>query len=89
MVGEIFDHVYREGSLSVPPARDIQTTTVPPGGAAMVDVKLDVPGQYMLVDHALSRAARGLSAALKVMGPSNPDVYADSGASSSAHAMKH
>ena len=89
VVGEMFDHVYREGSLSSPPARDIQTTTVPPGGAAVVDLKLDVPGHYMLVDHALSRAARGLSGNLDVTGPSNPDVYADGGASKNAPPMTH
>ena len=30
MIGEIFDHVYTEGSLSSPPLRDVQTTSVPP-----------------------------------------------------------
>ncbi len=44
MVGETFDHVYADGALSSPPHRDVQTTSVPPGGAAMVDLKLEVPG---------------------------------------------
>ena len=89
MVGEMFDHVYVDGSLSSPPRRDVQTTSVPPGGAAMVDLRLDVPGQYMLVDHALSRAAKGLGATLAVTGPSNPDIYDDGGAWKTAHEMKH
>ena len=89
IVGEMFDHVYTDGSLSSPPLRDVQTTTVPPGGAAMVDLKLDVPGQYMLVDHALSRASKGLAGTLIVTGPSNPDIYDDGGAWKSAHEMTH
>ena len=75
MIGEMFDHVYTDGSLSSPPLRDVQTTTVPPGGAAMVDLKLDVPGQYTLVDHALSRVERGLAGTLEVTGPNNPDLF--------------
>ena len=41
--------------------RDVQTTTVPPGGAMVADLKLEVPGKFMLVDHALSRVERGLA----------------------------
>jgi nitrite reductase (NO-forming) len=89
VVGEMFDHVYTDGSLSSAPLRDVQTTSVPPGGAAMVDLKLDVPGQYMLVDHALSRAQRGLSAYLQVTGPANPDIYDDGGAWKMAGNMRH
>jgi nitrite reductase (NO-forming) len=88
MIGEIFDHVYTDGSLSSPPLRDVQTTSVPPGGAAMVDLKFEVPGQYMLVDHALSRAARGLAGNLIVTGPDS-DVYSDGGVSKTAHEMSH
>lgn len=89
IVGEMFDRVYTEGSLNSSPRRDVQTTTVPPGGATMVDVKLEVPGQYMLVDHALSRATKGLAATLTVTGPSNRDIYDDGGASKTAHEMTH
>src|SRR5690606_38545470 len=56
VIGEIFDKVYNQGSLTSPPLTDVQTTLVPPGGATMVEFKLDVPGNYILVDHALSRA---------------------------------
>ena len=89
MIGEIFDHVYTEGSLSSQPLRDVQTTSVPPGSAAIVDLKLEVPGQYMVVDHALSRAARGLAGNLLVTGPDNSDVYSDNGVSKTAHQMTH
>lgn len=60
VIGEIFDRVYQLGSLSSPPLLDVQTVTVPPGGAAVVDLKLEVPGEYALVDHALTRVAKGL-----------------------------
>src|SRR5690606_20498207 len=66
VIGEIFDRVYNQGSLTSPPLTDVQTTLVPPGGAAMVEFKLDVPGNYILVDHALSRAEKGLAGILHV-----------------------
>ena len=48
------------------PLKGVQTVTVPAGGAVIVDFKLDVPGNYVLVDHALSRAERGLLGILHV-----------------------
>jgi nitrite reductase (NO-forming) len=41
----------------------------------MVEFKLEIPGRYILVDHALSRLERGLAGFLMVEGPQNPDVY--------------
>lgn len=75
VIGEIFDSVYNQGSLTSPPLRDVQTTLVPPGGATMVEFKLDVPGNYILVDHALSRAEKGLSGILQVTGDENPEIF--------------
>lgn len=75
VIGEIFDRVYNQGSLTSPPLTDVQTTLVPPGGAAMVEFKLDVPGNYILVDHALSRAEKGLAGILHVTGPENPEIF--------------
>ena len=37
--------------------------------------KLEVPGNYTLVDHALSRLERGLSGILNVEGPPNPEIF--------------
>ena len=48
---------------------------MPPGGAAAVDFKVEVPGTYVLVDHALSRAARGLVGQLVVEGEENPEIF--------------
>ena len=41
------------------------------------DFKLEVPGTYVLVDHALSRVNRGLAGFLNVTGPENPKVFRD------------
>jgi len=76
VIGEIFDRAYLHGSLETPPLENVQTITVPAGGAAMVEFKCDVPGRYVLVDHALSRAERGLAGYLLVEGDEDPEVFA-------------
>ena len=75
VIGEIFDKVYNLGDVQSPPARGVQTVTVPAGGATIVEFKLDVPGNYILVDHALSRAERGLIGILQVEGQPNPEIF--------------
>jgi nitrite reductase (NO-forming) len=74
VIGEIFDRVYDHASLTVLPLTDVQTTTVPPGGATMVEFDLEVPGRYILVDHALARVERGLVCFLFAEGPDNPET---------------
>jgi nitrite reductase (NO-forming) len=73
-IGEIFDKVYAEGSLTSV-KHNVQTTLVAPGGATAVEFKLDYPGSYMLVDHALSRAGKGAVAAIEVIGPADSAIY--------------
>jgi nitrite reductase (NO-forming) len=75
LIGEIFDKVYNLGGVLSEPLQGVQTVTVPAGGAVITEVKLDVPGNYTLVDHALSRAERGLVGILHVEGAPNPDIY--------------
>ena len=75
VIGEIFDRVFDQASLTAPPLTDVQTTLVPPGGATMVEFKLEVPGRYILVDHALSRLQRGLAGFLIVEGPEAPEIF--------------
>jgi FtsP/CotA-like multicopper oxidase with cupredoxin domain len=75
VIGEIFDKAYQLASLTTEPLADVQTITVPPGGAAVVDMSLDVPGEYVLVDHALSRVARGLVGKLVVDGVNQPALF--------------
>jgi nitrite reductase (NO-forming) len=74
IIGEIFDTVYPEGGTT--PLHNVQTTSIPAGGAAMVECKVEVPGTYVLVDHALFRAFnKGALGMLKVDGPQNQIVY--------------
>lgn len=75
VIGEIFDRVYNQASLTSPPLTDVQTTTVPPGGATMVEFQMQVPGRYILVDHALSRLERGLAGFLYAEGAEDPSVF--------------
>lgn len=75
VIGEILDRVFNQAALTAPPLTDVQTTLVPPGGAAVVEFKVEVPGRYILVDHALSRLERGLVGFLLVQGPENLEVF--------------
>jgi nitrite reductase (NO-forming) len=75
VIGEIFDRAYQLGSVTSPPIENVQSISVPPGSANIVEFSLEVPGRYVLVDHALSRAERGLAGYLVVEGPENPDVF--------------
>jgi nitrite reductase (NO-forming) len=75
VIGEMFDRVYNQASLTSAPLTDVQTTIVPPGGATMVEFGLEVPGRYILVDHALSRLQRGLAGYLIVDGPAAPEIF--------------
>jgi nitrite reductase (NO-forming) len=75
VIGEIFDKVYNFGGVMSEPLKGVQTVTVPPGGAVITEFKVDVPGNYVIVDHALSRMERGLMGILHVSGNPNPDIY--------------
>jgi nitrite reductase (NO-forming) len=75
VIGEIFDRVYDQGSLTAQPLTDVQTSLVPTGGSTMVEFKLQVPGRYILVDHSLSRMERGLAGYLMVEGPEAKDIF--------------
>ncbi len=68
VIGEVFDRVFSMGDLTSPPLNNVQTVSVPPGGATMVEFKTEVPGKYILVDHALSRLEKGLAGILTVNG---------------------
>lgn len=74
VIGEIFDAVHQEGASVA--QQNVQTTLIPAGGATWVEFTVDVPGRYLLVDHALSRALdKGAVAVLEVAGPERPDVF--------------
>lgn len=75
VIGEIFDRVYREGDVVTSPAESVQTTLIPAGGATMVEFTVDYPGNYILVDHALSRLDRGAWGVLRVEGPADSSIF--------------
>ena len=75
VIGAIFDKVYRDADFISPPGRNIQTVTVPPGGATVVEWDTIVPGNYTLVDHAIFRVDKGCVGFLSVTGPPRPDIY--------------
>ncbi len=78
VIGEIFDKVYLEGGSTV--THNVQTTIIPAGGAAIVEFKVDVPGEYVLVDHSIFRAFnKGAIGKLKVTGEENPKVFKKGG----------
>jgi nitrite reductase (NO-forming) len=73
IIGEIFDKVFT-GSPSTFVANE-ETWYVPPGSASAFEFKLDVPGTYLLVDHAIFRVAKGAAGALVVTGAHKPEIY--------------
>ena len=79
VIGEVFDVVYPEAAIGPESAifQNVQTTAVLPGGATIVEFTVDVPGNYLLVDHALTRMNKGAWAVLEVSGEENPEVYTE------------
>lgn len=73
IIGEVFDKVY-SGSPQTYTANE-ETIYVPPGSVTTFEFKLNEPGQYLLVDHALYRVAKGAAGTLMVDGDWDPDVY--------------
>lgn len=77
IIGEIFDTVYPEAAIGPHSAKlqNVQTTAVLPGGATIVEFTADVPGKYLLVDHALARMNKGAWALLEIKGAASPNIY--------------
>jgi nitrite reductase (NO-forming) len=75
LIGEIFENVYPEGGTGTI-NHNIQTTLIPAGGAAIVELKFNVPGTYHLVDHSVFRAFnQGALADIVVTGNEDKDIY--------------
>ena len=51
--------------------------------------RTEVPGKFVLVDHALTRVERGLAGILEVTGPENPNIFKDHDPAKSAQSMSH
>ena len=74
VIGAIFDQVRFEGGSYV--QKNVQTTLIPAGGAAIVSFTARVPGSYVLVDHSIFRAFnKGALAIMKIDGPENKAIY--------------
>lgn len=74
VIGEIFDTVNVEGGSTE--NKNVQTTLVPAGGAAMTQFKVDVPGTFIMVDHSIFRAFnKGALGMLKVNGAEDKVIY--------------
>ena len=73
IIGEIFDRVYPEAALNKV-LTSVQTTLVPAGGATVVELTLENSGDYVLLDHAISRIDRGAYGILRVQGSPVPDL---------------
>lgn len=74
VIGEIFDRVFTEGGLR--PQENVQTTLIPSGGSSIVELKLEVPGTYVLVDHSIFRTFhKGTLGILKVEGEPNAEIF--------------
>ncbi|KFY68362.1 hypothetical protein V496_01132 [Pseudogymnoascus sp. VKM F-4515 (FW-2607)] len=75
VIGSNFKNVYRDGDVLSPPAHYVQTISVPPGAASIVDMKMVVPGTYALIDHAMFRLDKGAVGYLNVSGRPRTDIY--------------
>ena len=75
VIGEIFDRVYPEGGTALR-NENVQTTLIPAGGAAIVEFKLEAPGNFLLVDHSIFRAFnKGALGMLAVSGLQDSSVF--------------
>ncbi|RJP62988.1 MAG: copper-containing nitrite reductase [Melioribacteraceae bacterium] len=75
VIGEIFDVVYQEGGTTRN-QKNVQTTLVPAGGSAIVEFQVDVPGEFILVDHSIFRAFnKGAIGKIAVTGPEDEIIF--------------
>jgi nitrite reductase (NO-forming) len=75
VIGEVFDNVYGEGG-SLVSQRNVQTTLVPAGGAAIVEFRTEKPGTLVVVDHSIFRAFnKGALGMINVTGDDAPEIY--------------
>jgi nitrite reductase (NO-forming) len=75
VIGEIFDKVWAEGNMSHV-TTNVQTTLIPAGGSAIVEFRGNVPANYILVDHSLTRAFnKGALGMLKITGDEDKVIY--------------
>jgi len=75
-IGSVWDDVWAEGALANDPQRYVQTLPVAPGSACVAHMSFPVPGDFKLVDHALSGVARkGAIAVVRATGPEDDEIF--------------
>lgn len=75
VIGEIFDLVYSEGGNNAV-QKNVQTTLVPAGGSSIVEFKVNVPGNFIMVDHSIFRAFnKGALGMITVKGADDKTIY--------------
>jgi nitrite reductase (NO-forming) len=82
VIGEIFDKVYAGAPQTF--VGNEETVYIPPGSMSVFEMKLNEPGQYLLVDHALWRTGEGAAGMLMVSGDWDSTIYSPN-ASGTAH----
>jgi len=75
IIGEIFDQVYLEGAVNGITNKNVQTTLVPSAGATIVEFTIDVPGDYLMVDHSIFRIDKGAIGLITAIGEDNPEIF--------------
>jgi nitrite reductase (NO-forming) len=83
VIGEIMDNVYGEGGSQV--SHDVQTTSIPAGGAAILEFRAENAGDYTFVDHAIFRATKGAAGAIHVSGDTDTSIFEGKASGPMAH----
>ncbi|MQA92461.1 MAG: nitrite reductase, copper-containing [Gemmatimonas sp.] len=74
VIGEVFDNVYREAGTVA--THNVQTTMIPAGGAAIVEFRVEVAGDFHFVDHAIFRATqKGALGTIRVAGAEEISLF--------------
>jgi nitrite reductase (NO-forming) len=74
VIGEIFDKVAVEGGTLI--NENVQTTLVPAGGASAVEMTMNVPGDFIIVDHSIFRAFnKGALGIIQVDGDKDLEIF--------------
>jgi nitrite reductase (NO-forming) len=66
IVGTILNRAWVDSGLTNEPLKNVQTVSVPAGGGAVFDVKIDKPGLYPFVSHAFAAVDEGQVGLLNV-----------------------
>ena len=66
IVGTLLNRAWVDAGLTSTPLHNVQTVSVPAGGGAVFDVKIDAPGLYPFVSHAFAAVDEGQVGLLNV-----------------------